>query len=56
MIKSGSFKLHLTIELDSYDNLNHLMRNMNKRLEEIINKNNKEFCKKSRTATKRNCN
>ena len=45
--KSGSFRLQLTIELDTYDDLNYLMHNINKHLEGIIKKNNKEFCKKN---------
>ena len=45
--ESGSFKLPLTTELDAYDDPNPPMHGTTKHLEEIINKNNKEFYEKN---------
>ena len=38
--KSGSFCLQMTTELDAYDDPNYPTHDINKRLEEVIAKNN----------------
>ena len=45
--KAGTFNLQIITELDTYDDPNHLIHDINKWLEDVISKNNKEFYDKN---------
>ena len=45
--KTGSFYTTIIAELDAYDDLMHPIHDINKRLEGIISKNNKDFYNKN---------